>query len=269
MFLLIPSIPSLSGGARRLWAFDQVLVSHRGAGTILRYASDGTLLGEFGGPELVGANGMKLGPDGMLYVADEALDHVLRYDPITEQFLGSFADGGGLSFPVGITFGPDNDLYVSSCNNDSVKRYDGETGDFVSTFAVGGGLNCPIQPTFGTDGDLFVTGVFNNAVTRYDGTTGQFKEVFASGNGISRAVALEFGPDGNLYVGSQNTQRIKRFDGQTGGTLLTISSSELETRCSPEQIHFSPDGSMLYVSDLVTGSILRYDAGSGQFLDFS
>src|SRR5262249_56178530 len=79
---------------------------------------------------------------------------VKRYNGATGAFIDTFASGGGLRFPGGITFGPDGNLYVTSGFSNSVLRYDGKTGAFLDAFATGGGLSVPTGLVFGPDGNL-------------------------------------------------------------------------------------------------------------------
>src|SRR5205823_3419834 len=65
-------------------------------------------------------------------------NNVLRYNGTTGASMGTFASGGGLSAPTGLTFGPDGNLYVASQNTDSVLRYNGTTGAFLNTFVSTG-----------------------------------------------------------------------------------------------------------------------------------
>lgn len=87
--------------------------------------------------------GVRLSAQADLLVSSLNTDSVLRYDSTTGAFLGTFASGGGLNNPVGLTFGPDGHLYVGSAATDSVLRYDGTTGAFLDSFASGGGLDGP------------------------------------------------------------------------------------------------------------------------------
>src|SRR5207302_7149990 len=86
--------------------------------------------------------------DGNLYVDSFNSSSVLRFDGKTGAFLNTFASGGGLNGPQGLTFGPDGNLYVSSFNTNSVVRFNGKTGAFLNTFAVGGGLSGPTYLAF-------------------------------------------------------------------------------------------------------------------------
>src|SRR5262249_55183893 len=54
-------------------------------------------------------NGLTLGPDGRLYVANPGNDSILRFNP-GGSYAGVFANGGGLDYPYGLKFGPDGNL---------------------------------------------------------------------------------------------------------------------------------------------------------------
>src|SRR4029450_4209147 len=83
-----------------------------------------------------------------LYVSSDDTHRVLAYNGKSAAFQRTFARGGGLIEPEGITFGPDGNLYVSSRSN-AVLRYDGKTGKFIDVFAVGHGLMDPAGIVFG------------------------------------------------------------------------------------------------------------------------
>src|SRR5262249_17798743 len=81
-------------------------------------------------------SGLRIGPDGNLYVSDNGqINQILRYDGTTGAPLPApgrtgaiFADGGGLSNVGGIDFGPDGNLYAISYNTGNVLRYQGPAG---------------------------------------------------------------------------------------------------------------------------------------------
>ena len=91
-----------------------------------------------------------------LLVSNGDTDTILSFDASTGAFLGTFASGGGLDDPEGLTFGPDGNLYVTSRTN-NVLRYSGTTGAFLDVFASGGGLEDPAGLVFGPDGNLYVS----------------------------------------------------------------------------------------------------------------
>jgi DNA-binding beta-propeller fold protein YncE len=166
--------------------------------------------GNFASPD-----GLTIGPDGDVFVADGVHGDVRRFDKSTGVFKGVFATAG---FDVrGLTFGPGGDLFVANGQNNRVLRFDGATGAFKSNFASGGGLNYAHGLAFGGPaGDLFVASTLNDRVIRYDGTTGAFKSVFAQGGGLDDPTGLVFGPGGDLFVCSYRSDQVLRFDGVTG-----------------------------------------------------
>jgi sugar lactone lactonase YvrE len=186
---------------------------------------------------------------------------VLRYD-LASGSAETFADGGGLDNPIGLTFGPDGDLYVGSALTDQVLRYDGTSGVFLGVFAQGGGLDDPRQVNFGPDGELYVANAATNSILRFDGRTGAPLGTFASGGGLNGPTSFTFGPDGDLYVGSVLNNRIKRFDGRTGAFLGNFVASSLN---GPHDLAFGPDGA-LYVTNAFSTRIQRFDGESGAFL---
>ena len=185
-------------------------------------AGPGTFIDVFvtaGSGGLFAPDGFTFGPDGNLYVNDESLDSVLRYDGATGAFIDIFvtAGSGGLNGPTGLSFEPDGKLYVTSYKSDEVLRYDGTTGAFIDAFvtAGSGGLNEPYDLLFGPDGNLYVSSYKTDKVKRYDGTTGAFIDNFVSAGsgGLNKPYDLLFGPDGNFYVVSSQSSEILRYQG--------------------------------------------------------
>ncbi|NIP51555.1 MAG: PEP-CTERM sorting domain-containing protein, partial [Aliifodinibius sp.] len=76
------------------------------------------------------------GPDENLYVADEGINTVLRYDGKTGGFINNFTTGYTLDGPFGMAFGADDNLYVTTDQNDQVVRFNGNTGEFINEFLV-------------------------------------------------------------------------------------------------------------------------------------
>src|SRR5262249_40497366 len=56
---------------------------------------------------------MVIGPDNLLYVANQATNVVARYDPFTGAHVGSDINMGANYAPGGLRFGSDGNLYVS------------------------------------------------------------------------------------------------------------------------------------------------------------
>jgi sugar lactone lactonase YvrE len=71
---------------------------------------------------LVSSEGVAIGPDGNLYVADGGTGAVLRFNPSSGAFLSTFVVPNSSSKPNGITFGPDNNLYMAWVTRPSMLR---------------------------------------------------------------------------------------------------------------------------------------------------
>lgn len=176
-------------------------------GSVLKFdGRTGMFMGIFALGEGVGPQGLTFGPDGNLYVSDQALSlgiggQVLRYDGKTGAFMDIFIPCCVLSDPIGLTFGPDGNLYVTSISQ--ILRFDGKTGAFIDVFATFTGPGRAL--IFGPDGNLYVS-VLNgeSEVLQFDGKTGTFMGPFvgAGTGGLDCPWGLAFGPDKNLYVAS-------------------------------------------------------------------
>jgi len=125
--------------------------------------------------------GITVGPDKNIYVANAGGNNILKFDGTTGAFIGKFvADGsGGLIGPRGVAFGPDGSLFVASFNTNQVLHYDA-TGAFLGVFVAAGadGLSLPRDLAFGPDGNLYVGSFGSGDVFRYNGSTGAFIDDF-------------------------------------------------------------------------------------------
>jgi len=72
---------------------------------------------------------------------------------------------------------------------------------------------------------------------------------------LNAANGLDIGPDGHLYVGSVNGQEIAVINKNNGKIVKRIT----DRVDSPDDVVFSPDGSALYWTDILTGEIGRMD----------
>jgi sugar lactone lactonase YvrE len=142
-----------------------------------------------------------------IYVANSSKQTVLRYNPVSGAFIGTFvAAGNGLSFPMAMTFGPDGNLYVADWDA-GVRQFNGSTGvpmPAITTGPTGGALNA-YDVKFGPDGNIYVSDMDSNTILKYNGSTLAFMSVFAtppavSSISISTPHGIAFSPNGNLYA---------------------------------------------------------------------
>lgn len=268
-------------GTKRLWiaaivliwaaaplSAAELLVTNFTSNFVGRYElSDGSYNGVLAPGHLRDPLATRIGPDGLLYVADEFHDAIQRFDLDTGAFVDTFvaSGAGGLDAPTGITWGPDGNLYVPSFNTDSILKYDGDSGAFLGTFVTAGldGLDGPDNGTiFGPDGDLYVPSYFGNVILRFDGDTGASLGAFTPS--LSRPRVLEFHDDGLLYVTAQGGDRVKRYDAATGAFIdnfITPTSGGLD---SPVGLAYG-DG-YWYVASSTQNRVNRYDA-NGVFVE--
>lgn len=198
------------------------------------------------------ARGIAVGPDGDVYVSDQAQNIIFRYDgstgapsPASGQTGAVFvpAGSGGLSKAADVSFGPDGNLYVCSNNTNQILEYQGPAGS----------------------------------------SPGAFMRVFVSVTNASSPANLTFGPDGNLYVSLYNAGisaygQVNRYDGATGapigtGVFVPLASGGL---IQPRGIVFDPQGTNMYVVEDLTGNgyvssmprpmgqVLRFQGPNGQ-----
>lgn len=166
-----------------------------------------------------GAQALRVGPDGRLYVVSENNGRILRYDARTLDYIDTFIVTGAGFDPTGVAFGPDGDVYVGGYTADSVRRYDGTTGALEATVvpARAAGLNGPDNGlTFGPDGRLYIPGYDSNSVVVYDPASGSTSGFITGGSGglrLTRGILFE--ANGNVLVSGEGNGSILRY-GPTG-----------------------------------------------------
>lgn len=261
---------------------DELVVSGFTSDSLVAFdAWTGELRGQYAGStDLNGTLGVVLGPDGLLYVASEDSNMVLRFDPATRTFVDRFVwddpatpqldETGGLLGPASVLFGADGNLYVSSFDGDAVLRYDGQTGAFIDVFVTqgSGGLNGPdAGMAWGPDGNLYIPAYYSNAIYRYDGTTGASLGALVSPlqNGLRRPRHLIF-RDGLVYVSCEATHKVMRFDATSGVYIDDFVTPGSGGLVEPTGIGFGPDGHF-YVGSVVDNKVRRYEGATGAFLD--
>jgi sugar lactone lactonase YvrE len=233
---------------------------------VVRYADDGRYLGVFicPGNGLSVPRGMKIGPDGKLYVASFANGRVLRYDATTGAFDGVFVPtgAGGLRNPDQLLF-LGGILLVTDFHAGAVRRYDSGNGTPIGDLVPAGvgGLGGADDITLGPDDRLYVSSAGTGEVLRYD-LTGAFDRVFATGDGMIFPRGLAFDASGNLLVNDSGANRIVRFkpDGTVDATFAPGAPLE-----GPRGLVLDANGRLVLGNQYGPG-VLRYDA-DGTFHD--
>jgi len=249
----------------------EILVAGFTSDSILRFdQATGDFIGGLAAPLglINGPLAARVGPDGLLYVASETANAILRFTGDTFQYLDTFvpAGSGGLNGPTGLAWAADGSLIVSSFNSDSVLRYHGKTGAFINVFVAAGasGLNGPDNGTiFGPDGHLYVPSYWTNRIMKFHGSTGAFLGNFVPSIGRPRVLVFR---DGNLYVTSETADAVLQYNATTGAFIANFVVPGAGGLDEPIGLCFGEDG-FLYVTSGTLDRVLRYDAVTGAFVD--
>jgi peptidyl-prolyl cis-trans isomerase A (cyclophilin A) len=169
--------PATPGGLRgcRAIAFlpdGDLLVDAGPNDQVLRYrAGSGAFAGVFAAdPALRGPVGLRVGPDGSVYVGAALSNNVLVYAP-DGTLRRTLPMPAGHSNATGVLLHPDGSLLVAQSVSNAVLKLDPQTGAGAA-FASGGGLAIPIDLIFHPNGELLVGSFQTDRILRYDGRTG-------------------------------------------------------------------------------------------------
>jgi DNA-binding beta-propeller fold protein YncE len=174
--------------------------------------------------------GMKVGPDGNLYVADTHYHRVVVFDPTGNEIRRWGQDGEGpgeFIFPTDIAFDEKGRIFVSEYgDNDRIQVFDPQ-GQFLFQFGKFGEEEGEfIRPqTMVIDGDtLYVTDSCNHRISVYT-TEGKFLRnmgSLGSGEGQFRfPYGMAFDRDKNLVISEFGNNRVQAIDRHTGKSLWT------------------------------------------------
>jgi RHS repeat-associated protein len=194
-----------------------------------------------GGPatkaELWQPEGVTVGPDGSLYIADYYNNRVRKVDPsgiiTTVAGTGAWGFGGDggpatqaqLKGPEGVAVGPDGSVYIADVYDDHVRKVDA-TG-IISSLAGGGSYGYGSK--LGDDGP-------------------------ATEAELHEPSGLALGPDGNLYIADYYNYRIRRVAPALPG--LGLGSYLVPSADGREVYHFNAAGKHLRTLDALTGAVL-------------
>jgi sugar lactone lactonase YvrE len=268
-----------------------VIVTGYAESSILRFGEDGTRLQPIVPPGstsgLLGPAGITFGPDGSLYVSNQASvlspvpgtpDSIVKIDPATGTVTPFITLASGY-VPAGLRFGPDGNLYVSRNGGQgslpgtgTVDAYDGATGAFIGSVVTN--LTQPSGLVFDSNGNLYISSFGDGTVVRFDGTSAKIFVTAGSGRLVAPA-GLQLGPDGNLYVVDLLVGAIRRYDANGNFIGGLIPAGGQLTSEFPSDILFDRLGNVL-VADLGSsftspaGNVKQFDAATGDYLtDFA
>jgi streptogramin lyase len=265
-------------------AFAEILVaSYTGSGIVKYDEATGAPLGplvNFGSVPFPA--GMAIGPDNVLYVSSQATaqgqipgnDAILKFNPFTGAFLGTFATLPQAYSPAGLAFDSTGRLYVSRFGVYGVTVGLGTVDRFQLNGTPDGtvvsGLTNPTFLTFDGSGNLYVSnfnGGTGGSIKKYNGTTTS-DFVAPGGGGLMGPQGLTFGPGNSLYVADQVGEAVRRYDATTGTPQPNFISGGPLVNDFVTDILFDRFGQFLATTlgpDFMTpqGDILRFNALTG------
>jgi len=199
---------------------------------------------------LFGANGLRTGPDGRIYVAQVAGSQISALTVDTGELETVSAQGADIVAPDDVDFDAQGNLYAT-------EYYDGR----VSVRGTDGRTRVLRDDVPGANGITFHRGrLFINECR----IGGRLLELDLSG-GAPRVLlenlplpnAMEFGPDGKLYYPVLGTNDIWRIDPDGGEPERVVGDLGV-----PDAVKFDAEG-YIVSTQVGTGEVLRIDPRSG------
>ena len=155
-----------------------------------------------------------------MYVSDEKLDRITRFDPEGELIDSWGVSGelaGELSRPTGLLI-VDDIVYVSDAMNHRIQRYhtDGRYIDQLNSGTTSESqLNYPWGLTAGIRDDIYVADWGNDRIVRF-GIDGEVISTVSNGIGaeiaLNRPADVAVDAEGNLYIADWGNQIFQVFD---------------------------------------------------------
>jgi sugar lactone lactonase YvrE len=181
------------------------------------------------GAPIHGSNGIKIGPDGLLYIASVLGREILIMDPLNGKILETYDSAQGVAGPDDLVFGPDGSLYWTDILSGEVGRLapDGTvTKQLVAEFVN------PIA--FNAEGRLFVAQAFlGDGLYELDPNLVDPPElILGVGNPALHLNGMEFGPDGLLYAPRQQLNQIVRIDVDADPVVVEVLTDQFEGACA-------------------------------------
>jgi sugar lactone lactonase YvrE len=160
-----------------------------------------------------GTNGLKVGPDGNLYVGSVLGGEILILNPSTGAVINRYGAEDGVVGADDVVFGPDGSLYWTDILSGEVGR---RTPDGTVTKQLVAHFVNPIA--INAEGRLFVAQAFlGDGLFELDPELiNPPRQILGTGDPTYHLNGFEFGPDGYLYAPRQQLEDLVRIDVDTG-----------------------------------------------------
>lgn len=199
---------------------------------------------------LFGANGLRTGPDGRLYIAQVTGSQISAVDVNTGAIDTVSAKGGDIIAPDDVAFDPDGTLYATEVMDGRVSARDttGRTRVLRDDLPSANGITVH-------RGRLFVNECREGGrLFELDPGGGEPRLILED---LPSPNAMEVGPDGLLYFPVMNANQIWRVDPDGGEP--EVVAGELGV---PDSVKFDSDG-YIVSTQVASGQVLRIDPRSG------
>jgi sugar lactone lactonase YvrE len=199
---------------------------------------------------LFGANGLRTGADGRIYVAQVSGSQISAIDVATGEIEAVCPKGGDIVAPDDLAFDTEGNLYATEITEGrvSVRQPNG------ATRVLNGDMPCA-NPITIHQGRLFAGECRPGArIMELDRNSGAARIVLAD---VPMPNAFEVGPDGKLYFPVMGTNEIWRIS-LDGGAPETV-AGDLGV---PDSVKFDSQG-YIVSTQVASGQVLRIDPRSG------
>jgi sugar lactone lactonase YvrE len=200
---------------------------------------------------LFGANGLRTGPDGRIYIAQVTGSQISALDIGTGRLETVSAKGGDIIAPDDVAFDQDGNLYATEVMDGRVSAL-GKNG---RTRVLRDDLPCANGITV-HNGRLFINECRDGGrlmeLDRASGAQRILLEDLPSPN------AMEVGPDGLLYYPLMTANEIWRIDPEGGEPQRVCGDLGV-----PDAVKFDSDG-YIVSTQVASGQVLRIDPRSGE-----
>ena len=199
---------------------------------------------------LFGANGLRTGPDGRIYIAQCAGSQVSAIDVNTGEIEVISPIGGPIVGPDDLVFDDDGNLYCTEITENKVKmlKPNGESK------VVWGDV--PVANPITYHNGMLIAGELRmgGRILELDRDGGQPRVIY---EGVPMVNAFQVGPDGKLYFPAQAANEIWRID--LAGGEPEVVARDLGV---PDSVKFHPDG-YIVSTQVHSGQVLKIDPRTG------
>ncbi|HUP75125.1 MAG TPA: hypothetical protein VM282_18925 [Acidimicrobiales bacterium] len=198
-------------------------------------------------------NGIRVAPDGRLWITQVLGRHITSLDPTTNEQRVVVPLGGGLLGPDDLAFDRNGNTFVTEPHDDRVSRVsrDGEFEVWVEGLPSANGI------TISRSGRLFIDECRpNGRLVEIDiDEPNQWRVVIGD---LGMPNALEMGPDGWLYLPEVSASRILAVDPNSGATRVAV-----DNVFAPSAVKFDHRG-RLVVTEAGAGVVTVVDLATGE-----